>query len=1319
MSASRWLLAGLFLSVIGSVFGYDWSTNPGTGSEANPYQISTPEHLLAINDIDTTGIRFVLTNTIDLDPALPGNCIFDSAVVEFIDGTFDGNDYSIENLIIQRLGPVVMIGLFGSVGEGGHVKNLRIENVSITDDGAHLVGALAGENLGIIINCHSSGTLGGGLQVGGLVGSNGKWNSFKGLIANSSSSCTITGEAPGNKGGLTAYNYSSIFQCSYSGSIDTTDYGFGGLIGDNSGVVNQCFSNAEISSGWGGGLIGVNSGIVRDSYAMGAISSDFSGDTAGLVAENYSYEINRFARIENCYAACQIGANALGLVRMWDPHGSTLSSFWDTEVSGTLESNGGKGLTTVQMKDPNTYIKAGWDLAGETANGADDIWRIDPTVNNGYPSLVFKPIDGGDGSAQNPYIIYTQQQLLNFFNDSAMWDKHVKLIANIDLSGTVFTSAPIGTFTGVFDGCGCTINGLTVHSASEGELGLIDVIGRGGQVKNLFIKNASMTDGDGGILAVLNLGQITDCHVEGILDGAFTCGGLVSVNDGWIARCSADCDVTDSSFTAGGLVGENSFLGIIRESCSSGSVGLSTYGGGLVAQNYGKIEHCYSEASVSGLGNAGALVGSNELGVIICCYAVGQVQDDKLVGTNCSGVIAHSYYGSVDWLEPWEGNSWYKEDGHIWTVDTIHQNYYYPRLKWQQWGIPVNSDIWGYWAPEYRRDPTRDGSAEHPYRFSFQLADYPADWDKHFVMTEDVDMERVGYPAFHEAVIPYFNGTLDGGGHVIKNLVMENVNNNYQAMGVFGMLGYDASVKRLGIEGEVNYCGYLPAVFAGINFGTLQECYAKGSVSCYNYGGVLTGFNGGTIRNCYAEGTLSLETENESEEIVGGGLYARSWGRVLNSYASVETISSHNNWSISGLGGLNEGLVWNSFWNIDLVDPGFILGGKPLTTNQLKDPDSFVGWGDTLWKIADGNDMPRLAWENTDWTPESGIDWEQWPPYIPIVDAARTYGGGDGSAQLPYVLSTGEHLLTLGRYPSDGDKNFVLDDDIDLSGQTLKEAVIGYFTGHLNGRGHRISGLTIASVECSAPYYCVCSSSVGLLGCIDTGGVVENLAIEDVNIWGMCTVGVLAGENNGTIRRSFATGQITARGNVGGLVGNNGYRRPYGSAQIEDCYTDMNVFGEEFGQGFAMKFLGGIAGANNGSILRCHAAGSINADNFNSVYAPFILGEIAGWSWGGIMQDCQDFAHWDFVGDDNGNQDIWRMCEAGGYPQLSWEFAQNGDFACPAGVGLDDVVALGENWLTYVNAGAETFNVACDANSDGVINLLDYSVLSSNWLANP
>ncbi len=90
---------------------------------------------------------------------------------------------------------------------------------------------------------------------------------------------------------------------------------------------------------------------------------------------------------------------------------------------------------------------------------------------------------------------------------------------------------------------------------------------------------------------------------------------------------------------------------------------------------------------------------------------------------------------------------------------------------------------------------------------------------------------------------------------------------------------------------------------------------------------------------------------------------------------------------------------------------------------------------------------------------------------------------------------------------------------------------------------------------------------------------------------------------------------------------------------------------------------------------------------------------------------------WDFLGEStNGENEIWRMCVDGiDYPHLSWEYAPNGDFACGDGTDIYDLQALAEHWLLTEEINPTIFSYACDANGDGAIDLIDFSVLGRNW----
>ena len=68
--------------------------------------------------------------------------------------------------------------------------------------------------------------------------------------------------------------------------------------------------------------------------------------------------------------------------------GQTQSSFWDVDASGREESDGGDGRSTWEMGGLAMYLTAGWDFAGEKANGTQDLWYM--PVERGYPRLTWE-----------------------------------------------------------------------------------------------------------------------------------------------------------------------------------------------------------------------------------------------------------------------------------------------------------------------------------------------------------------------------------------------------------------------------------------------------------------------------------------------------------------------------------------------------------------------------------------------------------------------------------------------------------------------------------------------------------------------------------------------------------------------------------------------------------------------------------------------------------------------------------------------------------------------------------------------------------------
>jgi len=214
----------------------------GSGTAADPWQLSAPEHLLWINDDqERLGGYFVLMN----DITAPENFMIGSPALRF-SGNFDGGHNTIT---VEIYSPEMdHAGLFRFINFNGVVRNLNVAGNVYAN---HRVGALAGTNNGKVIGSSSDAYVSGRSAVGGLVG----------------------------------WNRSYIFNCSASGYTTGTN-NIGGMVGQSLGEISNSFASGNVSGeNRVGGLVGANLGFLYDSYAKGDVSG---GGTAvgGLVGEN-------------------------------------------------------------------------------------------------------------------------------------------------------------------------------------------------------------------------------------------------------------------------------------------------------------------------------------------------------------------------------------------------------------------------------------------------------------------------------------------------------------------------------------------------------------------------------------------------------------------------------------------------------------------------------------------------------------------------------------------------------------------------------------------------------------------------------------------------------------------------------------------------------------------------------------------------------------------------------------------------------------------------------------------------------------------------
>lgn len=136
-------------------------------------------------------------------------------------------------------------------------------------------------------------------------------------------------------------------------------------------------------------------------------------------------------------------------------------------------------------------------------------------------------------------------------------------------------------------------------------------------------------------------------------DGYFV-GGVAGTNYGTIENCSVDGTLTNNRHYLGGVVGNN--YGSIIGCSSSGTItGTSPNVGGIGGQSVGgTIMACYSVANIKGRSSSGGVLGqTNRETVVIACYhAKGNVtgEQSRMIG----GVIGWNY-GKVTACY-WENN---------------------------------------------------------------------------------------------------------------------------------------------------------------------------------------------------------------------------------------------------------------------------------------------------------------------------------------------------------------------------------------------------------------------------------------------------------------------------------------------------------------------------------------------------------------------------------------------------------------------------------------------------------------------------------------
>jgi hypothetical protein len=733
----------------------------GDGTSGNPYQIATLNNLYWIAANSSVWSKYFI-QTADIDASIT-SAWFDGAGWDPIgasSGTYDGQGHTISGLYIYRPSEDY-IGLFGDFK---NISNLGIVDCNIT--GNRYVGSLAGEAFNAT-NCYSAGSVTGVNEVGGLIG----W--VTGNLSQCWSNATVTGISDGRYiGGIAGCNDGSINYCFSKGNVSGNDR-VGGIAGITYNNINYCYSEADVSgTNFVGGLIGnYFEGEINNSYSTGDVSGTYfvGGIAGGYVLDyvDWEYSFTFYHKMKNCYAKGAVSGtvNSGGLIgggydywkgdKIIEPDetkfenkqktkGLTiLNSFWDIETTGqTTSVGGGTGKNTAEMLNISTYLNAGWDFYGETANGTADIWSIVDAVNGGYPVQSWQIIPSGAGTESEPYIMTTSGNLLWMNANSNLWDKYFRQTADIDISSVNTGTGwrPVGNsttkFTGHYDGQGHTINGLFIDLPYTYRVGMFGNTIYA-EIKNVNIVNANVK-GYASVGAVAGYAVNTDiinCSSSGTVTGTSNVGGIAGYihYESTISGSSSSCNVTGSVY-AGGLCGYNTFGSSITDCYSTGSVNSADYAGGFIGYNNNNatISRCYSTGAVSGAGIKGGFAAGNVNGAVVNnsfwdTETSGQISSAGGTGKTTVQMKTLSTFTTAGWDfvgETVNGTNDY------WNMGSGNSGY--PYLSWQVFSdieapqnltiVSTSSSALLSWTAPSGASSYKIYSAENPY------AEFPAGW---------------------------------------------------------------------------------------------------------------------------------------------------------------------------------------------------------------------------------------------------------------------------------------------------------------------------------------------------------------------------------------------------------------------------------------------------------------------------------------------------------------------------------------------------------------------------------------------------------------
>lgn len=473
---------------------------------------------------------------------------------------------------------------------------------------------------------------------------------------------------------------------------------------------------------------------------------------------------------------------------------------------------------------------------------------------------------------------------------------------------------------------------------------------------------------------------------------------------------------------------------------------------------------------------------------------------------------------------------------------------------------------------------------------------------EHFRLVSDLDLGGKEWTPIGTDGNPFWGG-FDGGGHTITGMTITGKEASY--VGLFGEChnfttasSYikSVTVKGANISGK-SFVGAIAGVGANISdcysienticarrqvggvcgslIGNISGCYNSSSVSGISTAGGIMGtasyegnVGNGVVQYCYNIGAVTV---SQQDSYVGGITGASANRYDISNCLNCGKITG-NGKNVGGIAGSTDSndmnFIGNCYYNSDLNNAGVGEGASdkviPLTTSQLCGalPE---GLNSTIWNegsvdtntaVATGTGSRFGTAKGTyiNLTKVAKIG-EMKAASVPVYNYVTTNGD---DWDIYTLITTAEEFVAIGRDDTKWSGNYVLENDIDVSG--VKLTSIGNpgtaYTGKFSGDGHTISHINLQEgngygslfgyVKDSKVMLLAVNGEIdlgnndagGICGVLDGGEIYGSSFIGTVK--GATVGGICAHGGSGKISQCFFEGDLQGRNATAGICGMGG-----------------------------------------------------------------------------------------------------------------------------------------------------------------------------------